>query len=237
MKNYFFFDLDGVIINSINECFIISYKAYYGFTKNIYKSETYKKLFFKFRGYVVTAKDFLILHRLINKLLSGKIKNINNNNFMNLKHKTSSDELLNFENMFFYCRYLYQNVNMNKWLKMHTLTNFGHKINNFKNKNIYIITSKDFYSSKLIIDHFNINVKKIFSTKEISRFKNKGNLIKDFVNKKKNVKVFFTDDSITNLESVNDKNVVCLFANWGYGKNNNDIFKSINSDYFDEEIY
>ena len=60
---------------------------------------------------------------------------------------------------------------------------------------------------------------------------------KNLLSNEKNVKVFFIDDSITNLESVNDKSVVCLFANWGYGNNDNDIFKNINSDYFDEEIY
>ena len=63
----FFFDLDGVIIDSAKECYLISKLVYYNDKEFTYEENLYSKLFYKHRGLVGNAGGFQILHTLIEK--------------------------------------------------------------------------------------------------------------------------------------------------------------------------
>ena len=73
----FFFDLDGVIIDSAKECYLISKLVYYNDKEFTYEENLYSKLFYKHRGLVGNAGGFQILHTLIEKkkkIIKHKLK-------------------------------------------------------------------------------------------------------------------------------------------------------------------
>ena len=74
-----FFDLDGVIIDSAKECYLISKLVYYNDKEFTYEENLYSKLFYKHRGLVGNAGGFQILHTLIEKLkiIKHKLKEYN----------------------------------------------------------------------------------------------------------------------------------------------------------------
>ena len=63
----YFIDLDGVIIDSAKECYLVSKFVYYKNKKFNYDEDKYSKLFYKYRGLVGPAGGFELLHSLIEK--------------------------------------------------------------------------------------------------------------------------------------------------------------------------
>lgn len=63
-----FCDLDGVLIDSRNECLEIIKNIF----PEVFKSKNYIKNFYLNRGLVDPPEDFLILHELISKLDNKK---------------------------------------------------------------------------------------------------------------------------------------------------------------------
>ena len=45
-----FLDFDGVIVNSIDECYVVSKDVYFGYSSFLYNEKEYKALFYKYRG-------------------------------------------------------------------------------------------------------------------------------------------------------------------------------------------
>ena len=70
------------------------------------------------------------------------------------------------------------------------------------------------------MEYYDISYEKIYSVKDIKKFKSKGNLISNLIDKKKANSATFIDDSSEHLDSVTDKRINCYFADWGYGNNN-----------------
>ena len=68
-------DFDGVIIDSIEECFQVSKEVYYGFSQFPFDEVLYKEMFFLYRGLVGPACEYLALHKILEKSF------INDNNF------------------------------------------------------------------------------------------------------------------------------------------------------------
>ena len=54
----YFIDLDGVIIDSAKECYLVSKFVYYKNKKFSYDEDKYSKLFYKYRGLVGPAGGF-----------------------------------------------------------------------------------------------------------------------------------------------------------------------------------
>tara|TARA_B100000989_G_scaffold148312_1_gene110521 strand:- start:126 stop:788 length:663 start_codon:yes stop_codon:yes gene_type:complete len=211
---HYFVDLDGVIIDSARECYEISSKVLYN---NIGKSQVYRDKFFKYRGLVLNAREFLILHNVLNNLTS------NNDNIEKLFKSTlkeiSEKDLIKFEENFFLQRQLMISRDLDYWLSLNPLTQFGKFLVNEKLINLIIITSKNSSSAKLILDYRKIDYIDLFGADEINNLKTKGNLISKYLDNKKINEAIFIDDSVRNLDTCRDSRVKCFFADWGYGKN------------------
>ena len=178
---HYFVDLDGVIIDSAQECYEVSSKVLYN---SIDKPQVYRDKFFKYRGLVLNAREFLILHNVLNNLTSGSEDNIEKL-FKSTLNEISEKVLIKFEENFFLQRQLMISSDLDYWLSLNPLTQFGKFLVNEKLTNLTIITSKNSSSAKLILDYRKIDYIDLFGADEINNLKTKGNLISKYLDNKK----------------------------------------------------
>lgn len=215
-----FIDMDGVIIDSIEECYMISKEAYFKDNSFNYDEDAYKKIFFNFRGFVRPPYEYFCLHQTIENYYDQDFSDSEFINFFNNSSKNCSlHSQKTFEQIFFSIRYKYQNENFGSWIKMNPLTLFGKTLISKQNYKIYIITTKDHITTKAILEHHNIFVDKIYSNEDIRYAGTKGHLISNLMDELDEQEGFFIDDSVEHLHTVKDKRIKCYFADWGYGKN------------------
>ena len=77
MKKAVLLDFDGVLVDSIHECYDISKVAYCGFT-TLSAEDKHKSLFYTFRWLVRPAQHYLALHKSIEEVIKN---NLSDNKF------------------------------------------------------------------------------------------------------------------------------------------------------------
>ena len=215
-----FLDFDGVVIDSIEECFVLSYELYYGLQGNEENFKNIRSYFYKYRGIVRPAYQYLSLMKSINKKLSSEEVDVIDT-FHDIDNATRDEDRDRFEYLFFSLRKYYQN-DKEKWIKNNPLTSYGATLVNKDLASTYIITTKNIESVNLILEKYNISVAGIYDKDAYSKYGDKGSIIKAYLdNQDKYEKVVFVDDAVEHLDTVNDSRVETFFADWGYGKNTN----------------
>jgi len=224
--NVLFLDFDGVVIDSIEECFILSYELYYGFSSDNGINSNIKKLFYQYRGLVRPAHQYLSLMKAIDKKNLGEEVDIKNE-FNILINKIDKVERNRFEFSFFSLRAYYQK-DKKKWLELNQLTDYGKCLIGKKLDSTYILTTKNKTSVDLVLKHYGISVSGVFDKEHYDEFGNKGIIISNFLDDNDQyTKAIFVDDAVEHLDSVKDNRVRCYFADWGYGENTHyDIYRS-----------
>ena len=212
---YYFIDLEGVIIDSALECYQVTSEV---MSEEYTKLNNYKEMFLNNRGLVLNAREYLILHRSIHQCISKNQNNVREI-FFKLLQNTNVSEMNDFEKKFFKERKSMIARDLNYWLKLNPLTKFGKYILDNKMKELIVVTSKNFSSAQIILDYQKINYLELFGANEIYKEKNKGNLIRKYLDINKINKAIFIDDSVRNLDTCTDSRVKCFFADWGYGQN------------------
>ena len=212
-----FLDFDGVIIDSIEECYLISKDVYYGFADLKYDTDAYKKIFTTFRGLVSPPFEYMVLHETIelyleNSSIDFRLK------FAELKKGGTEDQRSKFEYLFFELRKYYQK-DLSDWLSLHQITDFGKTLQKKKLKDYFIVTTKNKKSVQLLFNYYNIGIENIFDIEYCREHGSKGKVISHFLDNSKYTQAVFIDDSVENLDSVNDQRIQCYFADWGYGMN------------------
>jgi hypothetical protein len=213
-----FLDFDGVIVDSIQECYVVSFKAYYGFSKTSLNTENYKEHFYKYRGLVKPAHEYMDLHRALEKFYKGSMQKIEDLFYESVR-STSIREKELYEKYFFYIRSIYQESDFLSWVEKNPLTSFGKTLSGQDNADVYIVTTKNKEATVALLDFYKIKVKGVYANDEIKYFGNKGNLIKSVMDEKSEQRALFLDDAVEHLDTVKDDRVSCFFADWGYGKN------------------
>jgi hypothetical protein len=199
MKEAIFLDFDGVIVDSIKECYKVSFKSSYDIEEFKYDLQYYEKLFYKYRYLVGPVYQFMSLHKMLENAINNNLSESESIKLFNKIDLDYSFELKKeYENTFFKNRSFY---------KIQQLEDY---------RNHYIITTKDKDSVKLLCDYFSISIRNIFSKDDYNCFGSKGKIISDFIDNSKYESVIFIDDSVKHLDSVDDKRVKLFFANWGY---------------------
>ena len=210
-------DFDGVIVDSIEECYRVSKDVYYGYNRFPFDEVNYKKLFYRFRGFVGPAYEYFVLHKILEENISGK--EIDLHKFNKLKKSIRQAKLDFFESLFFFTRTHYQKANFDDWAALNPLTTFGKSLVTRDNNDIYIVTTKNRLAVESLLKHHNISVKKIYANDEVKKKGSKGILIEDLLNHERASEAYFVDDSTFHLDTVTDQRVKCFFADWGYGEN------------------
>ena len=192
MKKVYFFDFDGVVCNSYQECFYIAYRVI--FQKNfrnfkIFYNKNYKKILF-YNKFVVRGIDFCKIFILIK----------NKNKANNLNFQINQD----YEKKFYEERVKFRKENFEKWIKLNKFYKEIVNIFRYNKKNFFfILSNKDFESIKILLRHNKVNIplKNIYS-REL--FKSKSQILNKF---SKNNQVYFFDDQIENLIKINNDNI------------------------------
>jgi phosphoglycolate phosphatase-like HAD superfamily hydrolase len=211
-------DFDGVICDSIVECMETSYQAFLVLNQGIRLPEKipqeWKNIFCMRRGYVRPSGNFYMLWQWItespNKIITfNQFENLCLNNksviedFSELFHGIRSKKILDNKNLFIEQNKLFPDVKKNWPSSLENL--------------IYIITTKDIESVKIIMDSAQLTCNGIYGRgsgpKSLSILKiAERNMVKPS-------DIIFVDDSVAHLEEVKITGCSTIHATWGYELN------------------
>ncbi len=215
-----FLDVDGVIINSIDECYLISSEVFFKIFHSKTPDPKIKEMFYQHRGLVRPVYQYKVLFQAIESVLEGS-KNDVEEKFFELDRSSHSDDNKRFESLFFDLRKKYQ-ADLDLWIKMNPLTPFGQTLKGKHLPNTFFITTKDKVSVDHISRHHSIKVSGIFDKEIYACLGSKGKVISNFLNEHNDYdSAVFVDDAVEHLDTVDDSRIKCYFADWGYGKNRN----------------
>ena len=214
-----FLDFDGVVVDSIEECYVVSRETYYGYAKFPYDEVSYRRSFYQFRGLVRPPHEYMSLHHALEQACNGNTDTIEKL-FHNSIQIIDADIKKSFEEKLFFTRSIYKDHSFANWIEMNPLTDFGKTLVGKDNLNIYIVTTKNKEAAEAILNHYDISVSGIYANSEIKSEGSKGKLISRVMNSSNEEQALFVDDAVEHLDTVDDKRVKCCFADWGYGKNN-----------------
>ncbi len=219
-------DLDGVLIDSIEECYQISILTYHGH-EDVNKKE--KELFFEYRGLVQPAFEFYYLMSSIKSFLKENNDNVEDI-FNNLRQYGRTEKADHFERTFFMNRRNFQKKDFESWIALNPLTDFGKYVQNKNPDNVFIVTTKNVYSAKAIIKYYNIYPDMVYGNNTIMEHGSKGLLLNTILLQSKLNKMIFIDDAIEHLDTVENDNIKCIHATWGYSKIHDNLsYQSINN--------
>jgi len=215
----YFIDLDGVLIDSIDECWLVATKAYFGF---VHTDPFIKNFFYKHRGLVGPPYQYFTLLDLIIRAAEDE-KELSDDEissqFKRLVKGYSHKKKLETEKIFFEKR---GELKKDKrfWLSLHKLTEYGKYLQNRPLENYFLITTKDRSSVNALTSHFGLAFNEIYSNEDINEKGSKAIIIDSILeSSEKFTTAVFVDDSPDHLELIDNKSVKCYFADWGYGNN------------------
>ena len=220
-------DFDGVICNSIDECLITSYNAFYELEINNVSEipDDIKNFFYTYRYYVRPAREYYLIH----KAFQEKLTNFDLKIFNQLQKKYR-DEIRLFEPHFYNMRFLLKQDKKN-WKSLHRIYDHVKEFFRSYSKQFFIVTTKDKDSVEILAEYFGFRkkIKDIFS-KEISLEKDHlfNNLLSTYDRYLTDNKLVFVDDNEFHLAEVQKLPIELYFASWGYsGKQVQHSFKAI----------
>ncbi|NOY72903.1 MAG: hypothetical protein GXP14_11100 [Gammaproteobacteria bacterium] len=227
MRAAVFLDFDGVVVDSIRECYIVSRDAYYGMSGTSHE-KLVENWFYKYRGLVRPPHHYCAIHQVIEKVISEE-KDVNAIRFANLFQQAvvaTESQRGKFESIFFALRH-YNQEQKDYWFSLNPLTGYGKTLVNQKFPNYFIVTTKDEHSVRMLLEYYGISVAEIYSKDDYEQYGNKGVIIDRVMNCNPQFeKGVFIDDAVEHLDTVNNPKVDCYFADWGYGINNGyEIFR------------
>lgn len=213
-----FLDFDGVICDSVRECFVSSWIAY---SKDYYKDNLtsikieYKNNFIGLRPFIRSGEDYLLIHDLL--LNNIKIKNQEEFDFYIVK--TGKIRMEEYKESLYKVRNSLLEQEKDFWLSLNYL--YPHMklllSKYYSHKNLYIISTK---KQKLIIEILNSNNIKISPDRVYDSGKSrKLDIVSDIMEKTKVQDAVLIDDQIDHLSGNNNKRIEVYLAKWGYIKN------------------
>lgn len=215
MKNSFaiVFDFDGVIVDSLEECFIVSTRAYKELGGNIKISNKVKFLYKKYRPYLRITEDHLPAFKMIEKGIFDK-------NYIRNSRLKFRKEKKDFVEKFYKIRRELQRKDLSKWISLHKP--FKNVVDLIKRKekswNIFISSAKDKYSILKILRSLGIRMSsRRFFSREFSNDKSEHIKMISSIYKIPENKIIFIDDVLENLEMIKRKSKAKpALASWGY---------------------
>jgi len=224
MRKVLILDFDGVIVDSIDECFERSFDAYECLHDGFLVSSYNKNLFYKYRYLVGPASYFVYLLDALKIMSKLKVQRCTVeqlfNELLSSETKQQKERRMTFEDLFFSSRELSRSTDEAMWLAKHKLyQQIVPIISNYCSEKVFVATMKDRDSAVSLLEHFKI---KIPSSNVLgSNFgPNKAAHISEILKRTqaKPANVTFIDDNAEHLVQVSDFGLNLAFASWGYGK-------------------
>lgn len=214
-----FLDFDGVIIDSVKECFLVSRDLYQKRDRGKVSSRRHEELFYMYRGIAGPAWQIYLLHPAIALHLQKDPRDIPTL-FHDFCDQLSEDEKVRIENAFFLIRKGYQKKEED-WFKLNPLAEYGESLKGRPLPVYHIVTTKNLNAVEMLLSHYDIRISSIYDVESYREFGSKGKLLQALMDEMRYQKAIFVDDSTNHLDTVKDPRVKCYFADWGYGENTN----------------
>ena len=222
-KRILILDFDGVICDSIDECFLVAYNAYLNFRRKkkgmVFRApQELKDYFSRNRHWVRPAREYFVIFKHfkpgIKKIISG-------GNFKALTLKYRSDSL-KFAKEFYAIRDDLRRRHLKKWFSLNRIYPLAIQAIKVLRRDykIYISTTKDRKSATMLLSRRGIRLadRAIFS-KENNYSKEKTARLILKKNKISPKDAWFLDDNIMYLNEVSSVGINCALAKWGYLSN------------------
>ncbi|MCF7927908.1 MAG: hypothetical protein K9L68_02725 [Spirochaetales bacterium] len=220
-----FLDFDGVICDSVHECFLAAWKAYFeddGFRSAAGWNNSppdsvpleWKRRFDYYRPYIRNGEDYLALFRV----LEEGMKIADQESFDRIMEKFIGEERQNIRERFYKARESLIEQDFSRWLYLNPLfPGIGEILQrNHTNKQLFILSTKrpDFIMKILSFHGIEWNQEKILFAADIP----KARFIHSVIEREGAVRAVFIDDQISHLLGVSGQEIRCLLPNWGYIK-------------------
>lgn len=219
-KNITVFDVDGIIVDSTDECLIIAWNAYQEligknfFVESVVDLEMdYAYKFRLTRKYVRAMGEYLVVFESeYNQIESQRA-------FEDMVLDLDRDRLKFFGDCFLKSRKKFKEKNYQLWISLHKYYAGIKSILSECNKKskLYIVTGKDKDSSIDLLSHLDISIEidrifhmdisidKLTSLKRIAE-----------IEKVKNNEIHFIDDNVTHLRGPQKNGFTVALGDWGY---------------------
>lgn len=208
-------DFDGVIFNSIDECFRTSFAALrkvapYADFRSPMRDE-WRELFYLNRGVVRPARDYFKLWKWI---LDSREDH--DANLLALSHISSTNkELSEFETAFFAERASKINNNPSNFVKENPIYDGIAEVWSQIPRPLYIVTTKDDFSTKFLLEHHGLEIDGLFTKEDgskpdaLRKIARTCNLTIE--------KVRFVDDNPEHIQDGQAAGATSRLVGWGYG--------------------
>lgn len=214
MRYLIFMDFDGVICDSLDECLVSSWKAYYHLFLQSAPAQvnvSLKAEFSRLRPFVRNGEDYV----LIQKIIHSKIPINCQEDFDACKN---SRDLKHFKELIYSARSRYLETDREYWLKLNRL--YPHI-----KENLPVWTSSPFFyilstrRSEYIVEILKHNKVKMPPKRILyTHGREKHTIIAGLLEKKKDCNAVLIDDQIDHLLVRRDPRIEVYLADWGYIK-------------------
>lgn len=215
-------DFDGVLCDSINECYVTAGRAYRKMLEETESASSFEaspefaSFFREYRHFVRPAGEYFLLFQ--SYFQHPELK-LTEQVFQKLVQKYHN-EINKFEEMFFAARELARQESLDRWLELHT---FYAGVTEFLaepklQQKIVIITMKDQHSVDLLLRKMGQRNIAVYGNEYIKRFGSKENIISSLLQEYCLAPQHFhyLDDNLQHLREIKPTRVNCYFAAWGY---------------------
>ena len=215
--NAVFLDFDGVIIDSVKECYFVSRDLFRDLESQKEVTQKQETLFFKYRGIAGPAWQMFVLQKAIAHHIQGDPRDIPTL-FHEICNQLEDNAREKLENSFFQVRKKYQ-AKPKEWFNLNPLTEYGKSLQNRSLPNYHIVTTKNKCAVEQLLEHYRIGIPSIYDVEVYRNFKSKGAIIEMIMDEFGYQTAIFLDDSTDHLDTIQDSRIKCYFADWGYGEN------------------
>lgn len=211
---YLFLDFDGVICDSVAECYVSSWIGYYHRSGRRPEAVSIadKERFYKIRPYIRDAEDYLVLHYAV----EHDIPLDTQSGFDELSKSIGKETLRQYHEQFFVGRTELCNFDRDYWLSLHPMyEHIEPMLPKFaENNRVHILSTKAsrFVSIILREQGYPWPEERI----HYSKGREKIPLISAFLDKEAGAAAYFIEDQIDNVLHNDDPRITPRLASWGY---------------------
>lgn len=213
----FFFDFDGVICDSIDECLLSSWLAYYKF---FIKKEppamplSFRSRFASLRPFIRDGQDYLLIHQL----QQADIQIQSQQEFDNRISRTGATRMQTYRELFYTARDFLLKEDIAFWCRLNRLYPHMQQVLPvyLAYPTFYILsTKKPEYILKILkYNHLQIPAARVLYPGKESKCE----IIKTVMQKTGKSRAVFVDDQIDHLYKVKDPSIKTYLPSWGYIK-------------------
>jgi len=212
-----FLDFDGVICDSVDECFLTSWIAYYHYYRLQQPSSVrceLRKRFGQLRPFIRAGEDYLLLHRILEQ--AGHVQN--QAQFDLLLEKAGKEQMAVFKQLFYKARQYLVTEDFLYWCRLNRL--YPHITPLLQqaagNEHLFILSTKKPEFINAILKFYGIS----FAKERIlyPGSSSKISIIGEILATRPDSCALFVDDQIDHLAKETHNTIKPYLASWGYIK-------------------